>query len=306
MAIRQDMPVIPDISATMEAWKREFKETMGVEPDEFMAQTIDIVEKKRQAGKLEPVKVKPPIEGIPTMAEVEEILSTVDPGTYENGNSKQFAVDEEGHGRVRVRVLAYGSELATLEAAEEALRGTYATMITRGTGSYSKDEELLVRPLPSVKGYHYREPDDKNKPLRVSQVMIREDVWQAILATSWEGRWGDDDITFETTRARVEKEWEDGFVGRDVIPFTVGLGTMFRMAKKKGEWDDAAREQFIIDAAEFYHVSAILAGARHQWRPSYSNGPQFGEWRIHADLLTEWGVIADEIATKEEEEREED
>lgn len=215
------------------------------------------------------------IEGVPTMRDVEALIGD------------DFLVDEEGYGRIRVRVDAFGNRHAEKLEEAAAKLGAYATMITRGTGYYAHVAELLVRPLPNVSDYRYREPS-KGKTVRVYQSMIREDVWQALLSVELNHFPG----TFETYKPRGAVD--------DPVPFTFGVAGMRRMAEKQG-WDSSLLDTFKAQMLEYDYVALVLSQVRYQWRPSYGNGPQFGEWQTHAQLLELLAEIAENKAQIEEE-----
>lgn len=149
--------------------------------------------------------------------------------------------------------------------------------------------------------------------LAVRQGMIREDVWRQLLKLpirSWGKTTGFSDYR-ETPKAyfhalqerRAEREerrekgsrlprWLDeemvglhfrdqlggGLLGKDAVPFLVGLSTHARLL-------DPVPESFYKTAAEFTYISDFLFSIRHLWHPSWSAGPQFGEWKSHREYF---------------------
>lgn len=231
--------------------------------------------------------------GIPTIRRVQDLIG-----------EGFFVDDEEGFGKIRVRVVGkirvrvegykeYTEEVKLLEAVQGKLKD-YATAIVADEHSCSvhSGAQLLVRPRPGVERFHAKY-DDKT-PLKVRQAMIREDVWQSLLGTEVHGRWGDLYLYYPSYR---EKRLKRGAgidtlpQDKDPIPFTVGVSTMTRMARKR-DWDAATSEALLKTVMEFSYIHVILDTVRYQWRPSFSSGPQSGEWLAHEQLLSRWSDIA--------------
>lgn len=101
------------------------------------------------------------------------------------------------------------------------------------------------------------------------------------------------------------------YVGKDAIPFTVGLGTNWRLMLDKwvkGGVTDPQLDEWLHGVAEFTYVSMLLRPVRYYWRPSYSCGPQVGMWTEHErflqsilDVTTRNRVARDEAVRKDEE-----
>jgi hypothetical protein len=66
-------------------------------------------------------------------------------------------------------------------------------------------------------------------------------------------------------------------VGQDVVPYTAGLATHFKLMMGK----ESVPHAFLDSVAELAFVQDVLASIRFWWKPSYSCGPQFPEWRDH-------------------------
>lgn len=133
---------------------------------------------------VEPAPPKPfeatQFRGVPSMRSVESILRA---GKVD---LEKFMVNEEEHGSVRVRLKDYGDKKQHIMALEalEPLLTDYVTVIRAGTGTYSHGyPQLFCFPNPDADfhGGFTRQEMESNAPLDVTQMMIREDVWQALL-----------------------------------------------------------------------------------------------------------------------------
>lgn len=85
------------------------------------------------------------------------------------------------------------------------------------------------------------------------------------------------------------------WVSKDELPFTVGWGTHWELAVWKhsnGKLSDKEREVFLDVVAESCFVYRVMMSARYWWRPSYSCGPQFGEYDRQETLYSEFAKIA--------------
>lgn len=148
------------------------------------------------------------------------------------------------------------------------------------------------------------EPDD-GRTLALGMAMIREDVWQSLCKISIPF-----DLSIGNLITQAKHAWSstlDDWImmggsgrhssafSRDDLPNVLGLASSFRLVRDIAETD--AEDRFVTDAAEFIYLSVVMDGARLLWRPSYSAGPQFGEWRLHATVLDAFAAIADAKAT---------
>lgn len=281
-------------------------------------------DKKNKAKKVVP-------KGVPTRKRLTAILNENDIPVFDGAHTKgSVIVGRQSYGRYRLRHGDFGFDGETLKKAETVLKAAgYATMLTKGAGSSSFDGELLVRPLPSVKDYHFM-PRETRPPIQVRQAMIREDVWQALASLEVEA-WDGSLLNRARARAGAEKAWSgatkepkkgsflnldimelrDGrdtyFYLKDTIPFTVGLGTMFQLMGKKylrGEVPEAEVASFLDTAADLTVITSVLSSTRYQWRPSYSNGPQFGEWGLHKTVTDALAKVTNAKAEEARLERE--
>lgn len=264
-------------------------------------------------------------EGVPTLANIEALIceqgySIYDGGSYDNA----FMVDEEDYsnsGRVRVRTAGYSSKVGDLKKLATAVKKAgYATMVTKGTGPYAEAVDLLIRPMPGTKDYHHVNRSLDDRELYVGQCMIREEVWQVLVneskrylkkhreeaAKTWEALIPvpiPDSLDLESiepgfkdfmNKLRREANEFGRMYSKDEIPFTVGLGKAFEVVVKNHENITAEeKEYFIQTAAELACVQITLSNIRGMWKPTHANGPQFGEWGLHARVLKEFQTIAD-------------
>jgi len=158
-------------------------------------------------------KAYEPTPGIPSFRRIEKVLMEaghkISPGGFDSG----LLVDDVRSGFVRVRFGGHSPDAKSLEALLPALHEAgYAAMITAGSGTYSKNGEILVAPLPSTDPNVFihtdHNPKDFNAPRPVSLAMIREDVWQILLNTpirSWSGDFDLKGFRSEALRALDEE-----------------------------------------------------------------------------------------------------
>lgn len=132
----------------------------------------------------------------PLMKRVSEVLEKMQPGCVSpTAADDKYVVDEPVPGMARVRFGRFGEcdRPGRLGLAQTALGlENLACVITAGTGRYADDTDLLVFPRPREAGSeHVSGPQwdmrkgasaDDDKILRVGLAMIREDVWQALIA----------------------------------------------------------------------------------------------------------------------------
>lgn len=257
--------------------------------------------------------------GIPTLRRLSEVATQAGFEIFA-GNHHPNALmldDDAGLGCIRVRVGTFGEPGDALERVEQAIRAAgYATVMTPGTGSYADRVELLVFPAPGTKGWGggiSRNPP-RTEPLAVCQAMIREDVWQSLLRIEVESEYESDRLRFQEYQEAAHTAWAllkktskadplgesalrtraEGLAAlffHDAIPFSVGLATAFRVVARQDLTEDQVAD-FLQTAAEFLFIAHVLASTRYQWRPSYSNGPQYGGWGLHAKVLQGFAKIA--------------
>lgn len=270
---------------------------------------------RRDVGSREGSLGKVP-KGIPTRRRVEQALVKAGFPLSESYGKGTF-VNRVDANTVRVRVGEYGERADRLTKIRDALAHRWAGAVCCGSGNYSDDAELLLRPLPGV--HRRARPTEKREPaLCVSRAMIREDVWQAICALPLKGAYDREAATVADGVTEAWAAWEksvgadDGgplggdfrrfmmrhdapYILDDCVPFTVGLGTHWWLmvdAFKAGKVDPAEHIDFLQTAGEFIHVQKWLGWTRFQWHAGTSTGPQCGEWDLHAKLLGAYQKIA--------------
>lgn len=132
----------------------------------------------------------------PLMRQVVGLLEAMQPGCVSRSAAEdKYVVDEPVPHMARVRFGQYSpaGRQGPFERASACLsEAGLACVVTAGTGRYADAADLLVFPKPRAQGQdHVWGPqwdmargasDDDDKTLDVGLVMIREDVWQAMLA----------------------------------------------------------------------------------------------------------------------------
>lgn len=126
-----------------------------------------------------------PPKGVPTISAIEEALGDL---------KSAVLVDSTNTHEFRVRASSYNEDAkpqedhyALMEACLALLAPEYAVMHSCGSGNYSGDSELVVRPRPGTKdskGFRVTVYSDREKPkdqTRVQFVLIRRDVWDFLL-----------------------------------------------------------------------------------------------------------------------------
>lgn len=323
-----DVPVREDMSfdALLEAiWEgrlevRQTESSVTKKLNEAVEKTIE-----ESGGNWDPTL--PEIaEGIPTIARIEKLIMDAD-CFLGNATNCYLVDDEDGYGQIRVRVGGYGGSWEALKYIEPVIaRAGYATMICRNTSD--SGNALYVRPATSCERYHgSRFALRAEKVLPVRQVMIREDVWQALLAIPYDDH--DPDLRYKireyamedsingvtATWNKIKEVLESGsrlrplmdlercLFGKEVVPFTTGTASMMRMAAERSDdWSEETTKAFLQSAAELHHVEVVLLLTRYQWRPSYTSGPQYGEWGLHEQVTSAFHRIAAEQAAAHSEE----
>ncbi len=221
-----------------------------------------------------------------------------------------YMINTIRYGEVRVRWEGHGSNWDAQEKMLkplQALLPQYATMIRTGVTPSQNAAELIVSTRPGTEGY-MRSPhkDLTKKPLGVAQVMIREDVWQALCAFPQDGfhRY-DCPSSLAAYRDTINGIWEKmgslperrmsrrlkredltdyrkpgSYIIKNLIPFTVGLGTHWDLMWDRKP-DEQEQKSFLSTVAEFAYIQSLLGSLRFQWAPGTSTGPQSGDWEAH-------------------------
>lgn len=105
---------------------------------------------------------------------------------------------------------------------------------------------------------------------------------------------------------RAEENAISGWLSKDTLPYTVGLGTNFRILLKDYLAEKVTESQattWMEAATEFVFISKVLMTSRYCWKPSYSSGPQFGEFRFHQEVNQAFADIAKQHADAQEKDR---
>jgi hypothetical protein len=259
-----------------------------------------------------------PTTGIPTLKRIEKILIDNNYKLSEEYGSDGFLLNEVGVGFIRIRCGKYDEDLNDLEKLEKIkpLLNDYATMITAGTGNYSKYAEILVGPLPNEdkKNHIHADLDSKDydQPRPVSQAMIREDVWQILLNTpisSWSGEY-----TFETMKiaafqaldeeiTRIKKNKKLLAKGKDKEYLELDNKNIFIDSLRGHEGSsgftfreafrlcieqvktDKERKSYVLNLAETIYVQWVYSVLHGQWHPT-TNSSQEGNWKEHRAFLS--------------------
>lgn len=135
------------------------------------------------------------------LRQIEGALKTRFSGRVSRHMAKdKYVVDEPVPGMVRVRYGEYQHGQVHIAALNEArvylenmecAQDRCVCAVTAGSGRYGDAADLLVFPAPSAKGAPVRGPQwdmsagqaaDEHKTLHVGLAMIREDVWQKLIA----------------------------------------------------------------------------------------------------------------------------
>jgi hypothetical protein len=268
-----------------------------------------------------------PAAGIPTFKRVKEALvlagQPIQSRDQEDPYVLGWTVDDTSPGFVRVRSGGYGNDLDPTSVLPVLHAAGYAAMVVAGSGSYAKDSEVLVGPLPPadpganllVRPYGSDEEVPHTFAVRpASQALIREDVWQLLLSLpGWADR-SVGEMKEDAVRAFEEDLREaaggeneeralrklrmfldcDGDRGnnffrdviRDSITGTVGFGLhdAFEASKDPGLDPEKAR-QFVQEIAETAFAQFAYSSLHGQWQPR-SGGGQDPNWGgFHGYLL---------------------
>lgn len=90
-------------------------------------------------------------------------------------------------------------------------------------------------------------------------------------------------------------------ISKDTIPYVIALGTHYAIFLDKAINKKVSKDEidyFIQATSEFMIVMSNLHYIRYWWRPTYSAGPQWGEWTKHERTLKLFHDIAKKQAVK--------
>lgn len=252
------------------------------------------------------MKMKVPVPvGVPTIKRVRKILECNGykvRGEYCTGG---YVIDKRGYGEIRIRWEGigdeYGKDIEKLEELRGILEREYIISIIAGRGLNVVD--LMVQVKPGTKGYHGRAKYSR-KPLQVSMMMVREDIWQEILKKDIR-TWGKK-VSLKEEKEQMYEYYKRCFTSlqkimtdnnpihfmemmdidnngvacylyRSEMPFTMGLNEHLLLLLKMGKGLEEVKG-YLDEIAEFVHIWRYMQGLRWNWRPSNESGPQDPEW----------------------------
>lgn len=233
------------------------------------------------------------------------------------GEGGGYIIDKRAYGTIRLRWQMFGTNAVDKLAEAQAHLGEYATVIMAGKDPHSPQMHIHAKPSQNLYGLGDKE---SKKGLRVQALMIREDVWQAILELPVFGPTGlvpvqvyrdnvrvlyESCLKYLEDRAELVKHLPElkenlesfGFLltnpkgaqhvvdwlTRDATPFTVGWGTHWKLLVQKRL--PIAKVQPVLDSiGEMIHVTHWLYDTRWYWQPSNSVGSQLGDPAAHYRL----------------------
>lgn len=269
-----------------------------------------------------------PEEGMPSLTRLEKLLTANNFKVVTAYHAEGFVLDEVSTGFIRIRTgTGFGPEMVPpLQSILPVLHGAgYAAMLTCGTGSYARHAEVLVAPNPAPTGKHFHTrgvADDTEheallgtRPRPVAQVMVREDVWQYLVTTSfetWEGRvscdrmkadalawlrhtqevFGSKDSTrlmfFNSEMDHKNMFSAATYRGEGISGFS--LREAFRLGIKLAPSPEAL-EAYMLDLAEIAYVQWAYSHLGGQWQPT-SNTEQSPEWKDYQNFHQQLVKIA--------------
>lgn len=261
-----------------------------------------------------------PPKGMPSITRLEKILKGEGLSVVNAYGAEGYVIDEVSQGFIRIRFgRSFGNEgHAPLERILPAVhKAGYAAMLTCGTGHYANPAEVLVAPLPAPKDQHFFTSGlseeisglDQTVARPVTQVMVREDVWQILLDTPLSTFRGDWDLARMKSDAlkwleraqeklrisdpvrRSLMRWDDldienifscGIHGNEGTS-GFSLRSAFYLGVQLAQ-DPEELRQYVLDLAEMAYVEWQYASLHGQWHPT-TNSSQEGRWEEHRAFL---------------------
>lgn len=252
----------------------------------------------------------------PTLQNITEFLQksgyAVNNGDY--SDEKNLLVDEQQKGWVRIRGGGFG-ESCDLIPIRDDLRARFAACITPGRDSWRNEIQVFPKPGnpedEEHRSFRYNKPGsgyDKSEPLRVWQCMIHKCVWDHIIANNGFakrrkeiGRTWDRNVARYTPMPTIETDDPKlralldkcesianrdvlGMSGRSHVPYTMGITEHFELAAKRHAEQPFTEEQveiYLDNVAGFHCVMNAIGTLRVWYRPSFSCGPQCGDFDAH-------------------------
>ena len=248
--------------------------------------------------------------GVPTLQRVRALLTEAGHPLSTGMTSPGYLVDDEiGPFRIRIRTEGWDKapNLGDIQALMDGQN--FATMTCAGTDT-GNGPEMWVRAKHGIKDFRDWKPHTEQPSARVEPAMIREDVWQAMANMEKPSEYEFDDDTKARYKSRVEKAWEtaecryrdagpagvnrwvsssgspeeDYWILKNPIPFTRGMADEFMDVvglAYTGKIKPKVEKEFKQTVAQTHLIMRVMMGVRIYYRPSYSCGPQFGEWGEH-------------------------
>lgn len=290
---------------------------VAVKKDMSFEQLLEAVWEGRVFVKGEDYTAGVPASYTPTIGKIAAIVG------------ESYHVDQLVDTSIRVRAVGYGEELG--EARHLIQEAGFAVVETAGSGSSCTRRELRVFTAPGPD--HYAENQLERKHLYpVVQMMVREDVWQALLLHKVE-HWKRD--VMEITHIGIE-DFRKGASG--IVQALQELNAIdTKTPEQRLEWyemknrlrkciggngsgwwrsggsdhtshiarmlsvPNAPVERIVNDMAELNLVSRVLHNLRVTPHPGNIHGPQFGDWSEHLAFHTSMCKIAQRVVVEREE-----
>lgn len=276
--------------------------------------------------------VRPKVAGVPDLQCVESALQAAGLPVARTSEEVGYLVDEACWGRVVVRYCAPGAGLGPaevekrLEAASEAVGPGFARAVwaARDYGA-SPHGDLEIRPRIGTPDFHGPGHSKDPRPLRVSQALVRQDVWDLLMRHRI-FRWDDKvmtlrkyeegvgalwakvrasrvrskmDLMFAMLRGERDKDPDtgkelhgSGVLTRSLVPFTMGPAEHAKLLLEREDLDHGA---FVRRAAEFSFFLTLSSSLHVGFRPSEMAGQEY-RMRPWVSLLRGTADLAERIA----------
>ena len=249
---------------------------------------------------------------IPTIKRVRRILKKAGIKVSDQGFNDGYLVNRKTFGTIRVRSSrTLADPVSTLVEIQPILDERFSTEVVEDSGVYSRGPSLLVIPKQGtdfLKDIQYLE---RTKRLTVAQAMVREDVWQALLAIDpvqvleFYKQAGDMWTSLRGDISEARRLGHDPIEGNMVSAWVrdehgVGLMSHYLLMLDQKPTEES-RDKFLATVAETVFIQSILSSTRYQYRPSTSVGPQFGEWGQHVAFLRALTGVAEQCYAAEQE-----
>lgn len=276
---------------------------------------------------------KPKIpQGVATMARVRKLLVAAGEKIQTKGFAgKGWFVSNRTRGQVRVRWADFDGKPEALERAKRIIESHYPCVIAFSDRDNHPD--LFVFTRPDTKDFYPARMDSKKplrvemamvredvwlsmaamevpRTFKFDRPVASLDDFKKAVRISYEKAKPKDysleelDATVKRLLSRMELqsavekndrelfERMGGFWIRDAVPFTVAWEKHFDLLAAKNPPDEVVFP--ILDSvAEMMRIAHITTQTRNYWKPSYSIGPQLGEWAAHAAYHKQMATIAE-------------